>query len=100
MMSELKGEMRRNPKGNGWQGHLVLGGRTLVLVGTLAEDEEGKFLQLDAQLFGSPYTEADLDRLTYARDHGPAVAGMPEQLHGHTRLPKDPIPTFTGRQGS
>lgn len=100
MIDEMKGEMRRNITGAGWQGHLVICGRTMVLTGTLAEDDDGKFLQIEALMFGSPYTEADLARLDYARANAPKTLGFPEQLHGRTRMPEDPIPAFTGAQGS
>ena len=54
MLDEMKGEMRRSASGAKWSGHLVISGRTVVLNGVIAEDGDGKYLQLVASVADTP----------------------------------------------
>ena len=95
----MTGELRGNAK-EGYRGHFECPHcQKKVHLSASADLVRKAFVLWPVNARGD-YTPADLAALDYARANPPKTLGLPEQLRGRTHVPEDPIPAFTGAQGT
>ena len=73
-----------------YSGHLLLGGRTIMLQAAVARDSRGRFFRLSATLDPNSYTETELDAVL-AKDSTGSGLGVPRPARSGP-LVDDPIP--------